>query len=124
MTDLRAICDTCGHTYEWHDRDVLRSRQRSDPGIERPCYREVGGAACRCGGFRDSGERAMPIVAGRQMRTGPNRLVLNAGITLLLVVMGLWPLCEYRAETPSIPHESSCTEMKGIRETDGREEEE
>jgi hypothetical protein len=102
MTDLRAICVTCGHTYEWHDRDAMRSRQRTDPGIERPCYREVGGAACRCGGFRDSGELAMAAAAsaGRQR---PNRIFMNGLLTLLLVVMGLALLYAYRSQTPSIP---------------------
>jgi len=103
MTDLRAICAACGHTYEWHDRDAMRSRQRTDPGIERPCYREVGGAACRCGGFRASGEVAMPAgaSAGRQR---PSRLWQNGMLTLLLVVIGIAMLYAYRSETPSVPN--------------------
>src|SRR5206468_11088574 len=100
MFDLRAICATCGHTYEWHDRDAMRSRQRDDPGIERPCYREVGGAACRCGGFRGWGELAMPASGDRQMRPAANRLVTNAVLTLLLVVLGLALLYAYRCRRP------------------------
>src|SRR3989454_6045534 len=102
MFDLHAICATCGHTYEWHDRDAMRSRQRDDPGIERPCYREVGGAACRCGGFRDSGELAMPAGASAGRRR-PNRILMNGVLTLLLVVMGLALLYAYRSQTPSVP---------------------
>jgi hypothetical protein len=103
LTDKRAICATCGHTFEWHDRDAMRSRDRADPGIERPCYREVGGAACRCGAFRDSGELAMPsgASAGRQR---PNRLLMNGLLTLLLVVMGLAMLYAYRSQTPAVPN--------------------
>src|SRR2546425_3250922 len=103
MTDLRAICATCGHTYEWHDRDAMRSRQRSDPGIERPCYREVGGAACRCGGFRESGEIAAPGGGDRRARPAPNRLGTNAVLTPLLVVMGLAPLHADPSQTPAGP---------------------
>ena len=114
MTDLRVICATCGHTYEWHDRDAMRSRQRSDPGIERPCYREVGGAACRCGGFRDSGELAMAAgaSAGRQR---PNRLLLNGLLTLLLVALGLGMLYAYRSQTPSVPNVALSQAIQDVR---------
>src|SRR3989442_8901342 len=100
MTDLRAICVTCGHTYEWHDRDAMRSRQRTDPGIERPCYREVGGAACRCGGVRDSGEVAAPVGADPRTRPAPNRLPTKAGPTPLLGGVGLAPPHPYPPPTP------------------------
>jgi hypothetical protein len=114
MTDRRVICATCGHTYEWHDHDAMRSRQRADPGIERPCYREVGGAACRCGGFRDSGEVAMPsgASAGRQR---PNRLLMNGLLTLLLVVMGLAMLYAYRSQTPAVPQVSLTQAIQDVQ---------
>src|SRR2546425_2048798 len=115
MTDLRAICATCGHTYEWHDRDAMRSRQRSDPGIERPCYREVGGAACRCGGFRDSGEVAAPVGADRRTRPAANRLATNAVLTLLVVVMGLALLYAYRSQTPSAPQVSLTQAIQDVQ---------
>jgi hypothetical protein len=103
----RAICATCGHTQDWHDRDAVRTRMRGDPAIDRPCYREVGGAACRCGGFRDSGESAVADgTAARQAPAVGRRLIQNAVLTLLLVVMGLALLYAYRSQTPSIPQVS------------------
>jgi FtsH-like protein len=99
----RAICATCGHTHEWHDRDEARSLLGVEPGIERPCYREVGGAPCRCGGFRDSGESAVPAGAARPPVASSTRLFQNAALTLLLVIMGLALLYAYRSQTPSIP---------------------
>ena len=104
MLEARAICDTCGHTRDWHDRDAVRARLRSDPPIERPCYREVGGAPCRCGGFRESGAFAVP--AGSQAAPGPpprSRVLQNGILTLLLVVMGLLLLYAYRSQTPAVP---------------------
>ena len=104
MLEARAICDTCGHTRDWHDRDAVRARLRSDPTIERPCYREVGGAPCRCGGFRESGTFAVP--AGAQAAPGPpprSRVVQNGVLALLLVVMGALLLYAYRSETPAVP---------------------
>jgi hypothetical protein len=115
MTDLRAICATCGHTHEWHDRDATRSRQRADPGIERPCYREVGGAACRCGGFRASGELAMAAGGDRPTRPAANRLATNAVLTLLLVVMGLLLLYAYRSQTPSVPQVSLTQAIQDVQ---------
>ncbi|TMG46719.1 MAG: hypothetical protein E6H91_11435 [Chloroflexi bacterium] len=115
MFDLRAICATCGHTYERHDRDAMRSRQRDDPGIERPCYREVGGAACRCGGFRGWGELAMPASGDRQMRPAANRLVTNAVLTLLLVVLGLALLYAYRSQTPTVPQVSLTQAIQDVQ---------
>jgi hypothetical protein len=115
MTDPRAICATCGHTYEWHDRDAVRSREHADPAIERPCYREVGGAACRCGGFRESGEFATPVRADRRMRRAPNRIATNAVLMLLLVVMGLALLYAYRSQTPSVPQVSVTQAIQDVQ---------
>ena len=104
MLDTRAICDTCGHTRDWHDRDAVRARLRSDPPIERPCYREVGGAPCRCGGFRESGNFAIPAGSQPTLGSGPRSRVLQNGIlSLLLVVMGLLLLYAYRSQTPAVP---------------------
>jgi ATP-dependent Zn protease len=66
---------------------------------DRRCYREIGGAACRCGGFRDSGEIAL-VVAGRS-RPGLG-IPTTALLVVLFVVMGLGLLYAYRAQTPSI----------------------
>ena len=104
MLDPRAICDTCGHTRDWHDREAVRTRLRSEPPVERPCYREIGGAPCRCGGFRESGTIAMrPEIAF--MRTPAADVpIMRVGIlALLLVVMGLGLLYLYRSQTPSVP---------------------
>lgn len=104
MLEARAICDTCGHTRDWHDRDAVRARLHADPPIERPCYREVGGAACRCGGFRDSGSFAIP--SGSPVARGPaprTRLLQNSLLTVLLVVMGLALLYAYRSQAPAVP---------------------
>ena len=104
MLEARAICDTCGHTRDWHDRDAVRARLRADPPIERPCYREVGGAPCRCGGFRESGSFAVPAGSQGSLGAAPRSRVLQSGIlTLLLVVMGLALLYAYRSQTPSVP---------------------
>jgi FtsH-like protein len=104
VLEARALCDTCGHTRDWHDRDAVRARLRTDPPIERPCYREVGGAPCRCGGFRESGSFAVP--AGSQGALGPaprSRLLQSGILTLLLVVMGFLLLYAYRSQTPAVP---------------------
>ena len=104
MLEARAICDTCGHTRDWHDRDAVRARLRTDPPIERPCYREVGGAPCRCGGFRESGSFAVPAGSQGGLGAAPRSRVLQSGIlTLLLVVMGLALLYAYRSQTPTVP---------------------
>jgi len=104
MLEARAICDTCGHTRDWHDRDAVRARLRADPPIERPCYREVGGAPCRCGGFRESGSFAVPAGSRGGLGAAPRSRVLQSGIlTLLLVVMGLALLYAYRSQTPTVP---------------------
>ena len=97
MLEPRAICDVCGHTRLWHDRDAVRARMRSEPAVERPCYREVGGAACRCGGFRESGELAVRVGSGSV------RTVLRAGtLVLLLMVMGIGLLYAYRSQSPAV----------------------
>ena len=104
MIDAQAICGTCGHTREWHDRDAVRARVRSDPQVERACYREVGGVPCGCGGFGESGEIAVP--AGSLAIQGPAPgfgLARVAALVLLLVVMGLALLYAYRSQTPSVP---------------------
>ena len=104
MLEARAICDTCGHTRDWHDRDAVRARLRADPPIERPCYREVGGAPCRCGGFRESGSFAVPAGSRGGLGAAPRSRFLQSGIlTLLLVVMGLALLYAYRSQTPTVP---------------------
>jgi hypothetical protein len=104
---MRAICDTCGHTSEWHDRESVRARLRSDLPVERPCYREIGGAPCRCNGFRESGTFAAP--AGSTAARGPAQGfdVFRVGVlTLLLIVTALGLLYAYRSQTPSIPEVS------------------
>ena len=104
MLDAGAICETCGHTRDWHDRESVRARLRADPPIERPCYREIGGAACPCGGFRDSGTLVVP--AGALSMGGPAAgfaIVRVAVIALLLVVLGLGLLYAYRSQTPAVP---------------------
>lgn len=104
MLDPRAICETCGHTRDWHDRDAERARLGSDPPVERPCYREVGGAACRCGGFRESGTLAMPMRSITTRGSAPGfAIVRAAAIAVLLVVLGLGLLYAYRSQTPSVP---------------------
>ena len=64
----------------------------------RHCYREIGGASCRCGGFRDSGELAViavPSSAGRSV-------VTSLLLVVVLIVMGLALLYAYRSQTPSV----------------------
>ena len=97
MSDARAICADCGHVQSWHDRDAARAMRSGELASDRRCYREIGGAGCRCGGFRDSGEVA--IVAGRT-RAGLG-LPMAALLTVVLVVMGLGLLYAYRAQSPA-----------------------
>jgi hypothetical protein len=104
VLEARAICETCGHTRDWHDREAVRARLRADPPIDRPCYREVGGSSCPCGGFRDSGTLVVP--AGALSMRSPAAgfaIVRGAVIVLLLVVMGIGLLYAYRSQTPSTP---------------------
>jgi hypothetical protein len=115
MLEARAICDTCGHTRDWHDRDAVRARLKSDPPIERPCYREIGGAPCRCGGFRESG--TFVVAAGSRATPGPaprSRVLQNGILTLLLVVMGLLLLYAYRSQTPTVPQVSVTQALQDI----------
>jgi hypothetical protein len=95
--DPRSICAECGHVRSWHDRDAARKAAK-DSGVDRPCYREVGDAPCRCKGFRDSGDVAVAAMAGRR----PTSVFKNGVLTLLLVVLGLSLLYAYRSQTPSI----------------------
>ena len=104
MVDARPICETCGHTRDWHDRDAERVRRGSDLLIERPCYREVGGVPCGCGGFRESGMFAMRPGIALMRSSGPDVSIVRVGIlVLLLVVLGLALLYAYRSQTPSTP---------------------
>src|SRR5438094_10502544 len=104
MLEARAICETCGHTRDWHDRDAVRARLRTDLPIERPCYREVGGAPCRCGGFRESGNFAIPAGSQRTLGSGPrSRMLQNGTLSLLLAVMGLVLLYAYCSHAPAVP---------------------
>ncbi len=115
MLEARAICETCGHTRDWHDRESIRARLRAEPPIERPCYREVGGAPCPCNGFRDSGTLVVP--AGALSMGGPAAgfsIVRAAVIVLLLVVLGLGLLYAARSQTPSIPEVDISQAMQDI----------
>ena len=98
MRDSRAICAECGHVQSFHDRAAARALPSADLTSERNCYREIGGAPCRCSGFRDSGEVATSAAgrprAGRSAATS----ALLAG---LLVVMCLALLYAYRSQTPA-----------------------
>ena len=107
MVDARPICETCGHTRDWHDRNAAKARTGSDPGIERPCYREVGGVACPCSGFRDSGTFAMRPGIAFMQTAAPGIPIVRVGLlALLLVVLGLALLYAYRSQTPSLPQVS------------------
>lgn len=104
MLEARAICETCGHTRDWHDRDAERARLGSDPPVERPCYREVGGVPCRCGGFRESGTLAVPATSSVAPGSAAGFATARvATLALLLIVMGLGLLYAYRSQTPSLP---------------------
>ena len=98
MSDARAICADCGHVQSWHDREAARAMRSGELASDRRCYREIGGAGCRCSGFRDSGEVA--IIAGRT-RTGFG-LPMAALIAVVLVVMGVGLLYAYRSQSPAI----------------------
>lgn len=66
--------------------------------VDRRCYREVGGAACRCAGFRDSGEAAIDVRRGQGVLGGA-RVAL---VALVLVVMGIGLLYAYRSQSPAL----------------------
>ena len=99
MRDPRAICAECGHVQSFHDRAAARALASADLTSERNCYREIGGAPCRCSGFRDSGEIA--IAAARQPRAGRSAATA-ALLAVVLVVMGLALLYAYRSQTPAV----------------------
>ena len=115
MLEPRAICETCGHTRDWHDRDAERARLGSDPPLERPCYREVGGAACRCGGFRESGAIAVSALSGATRGPAPGVAIVRvAALALLLVVLSLALLYAYRSQSPSVPEVSITQAVQDI----------
>jgi len=97
----RAICADCGHVQSWHERDAARAMAGAMRGGEMPadrrCYREVGGAACRCAGFRDSGEAAIDV--RRVQGISGARVAL---VALVLVVMGIGLLYAYRSQSPAL----------------------
>ncbi|MGH2493054.1 MAG: hypothetical protein ACRDF9_16280 [Candidatus Limnocylindria bacterium] len=97
-SDARAICAECGHVRSWHDREAARAMRSGELASDRRCYREIGGAGCRCGGFRDSGEVAVVAVPSRAGRS----VVMSGLLALLLVVMGLALLYAYRSQQPAI----------------------
>jgi hypothetical protein len=94
----RSICAECGHVWTWHDRDAARVMRSGELPSGRRCYREIGGAECRCNGFRDSGEIA---VLQRPTNAGPSVTVYGL-LALLLVIMGLALLYAYRSQSPSV----------------------
>jgi len=111
VSDARAICTDCGHVQSWHDRDAARAMRSGELASDRRCYREIGGAGCRCSGFRDSSEVA--IVAGRT-RAGLG-LPMAALLTVVLVVMGVGLLYAYRSQSQS-PATGSITFSQAIQE--------
>lgn len=99
-SDPRSICAECGHVQSFHDRAAARALPSADLTSERNCYREIGGAACQCSGFRDSGEIA--TAAAGQPRSGRSPLTA-ALLAVVLVVMGLALLYAYRSQSPAVP---------------------
>ena len=99
MRDPRSICAECGHVQSFHDRAAARALPSADLTSERNCYREIGGAPCRCSGFRDSGEVA--TAAAGQPRVGRS-VATSALLAVVLVVMGLALLYAYRSQTPAV----------------------
>ena len=113
MRDPRSICAECGHVQSFHDRAAARALPSADLTSERNCYREIGGAACRCSGFRDSGEVA--TAAAGQPRAGRS-VATSALLAVVLVVMGLALLYAYRSQTPAvatIPMSQALQEING-----------
>jgi len=98
MRDPRSICAECGHVQSCHDRAAARALPSADLTRERNCYREIGGAPCRCSGFRDSGEVATPATGRPAGRSAATVALLAA----VLVVMGLGLLYAYRSQTPAL----------------------
>src|SRR5437660_12258304 len=97
---MRAICEVCGHTRRWHDRAAARPLLGAEPGIERPCYREVGGAPCRCVGFRESGEIAVPPMSASR-RPDALRGAQTLALVLVVDMLVLMLLYVYLSPTPS-----------------------
>ena len=113
MRDPRSICAECGHVQSFHDRAAARALPSGDVTSERSCYREIGGAPCRCSGFRDSGEVA--TAAAGQPRAGRS-VFTSALLAVVLVVMGLALLYAYRSQTPAvatIPLSQAVQEING-----------
>ena len=113
MRDPRSICAECGHVQSFHDRAAARALPSADLTSERNCYREIGGAPCRCSGFRESGEVA--TAAAGQPRAGRSPLTA-ALLAVVLVVMGLALLYAYRSQTPAvatIPMSQALQEING-----------
>ena len=113
MRDPRSICAECGHVQSFHDRAAARALPSADLTSERNCYREIGGAPCRCSGFRDSGEVATAAAGQPRARRSPLTAALLA---VVLVVMGLALLYAYRSQTPAvatIPMSQALQEING-----------
>jgi len=98
--------------WSWHDSVGAHQAARTETGIDRPCYREVGGAPCRCKGFRDSGEVAVTATSAPR----PTSVFRNGVLTLLLVVLGLSLLYAYRSQTPAMV---TVTITQAIQEVNG-----
>ncbi len=98
MSDPRAICAECGHVKSWHDGDAARALRSGALASDRSCYREIGGAGCRCGGFRDSGE----VVAIASPARASGSLLRSLLLTVVLIVLGLALLYAYRSQTPAV----------------------
>jgi ATP-dependent Zn protease len=82
----------------WHDRDAARAAQSGELASDRHCYREIGGAGCRCVGFRDSGEIA--VIASPS--SGGGSLLRSLLLIVVLIFMGLALLYAYRAQAPAV----------------------
>src|SRR2546428_7967704 len=93
----------------------MGSGQRGDRGLGDRGYAARGGAVCRRGAFRARGELARPPRGDRQRGPAANRLVTNAVLTLLLVVLGLLLLYAYRAQTPSVPQVSITAAIQDVQ---------
>lgn len=111
--DPRSICAECGHVQSFHDRAAARALPNADLTSDRNCYREIGGASCRCSGFRDSGEIAT-AAAGRPQ--SGRSAATSALLAVVLVFIGLGLLYAYRSQTPAvatIPLSQAIQEING-----------
>jgi len=97
--DPRSICAECGHVQSFHDRAAARALPNADLTSDRNCYREIGGASCRCSGFRDSGEIAT-AAAGRPQ--SGRSAATSALLAVVLVFIGLGLLYAYRSQSPAV----------------------